>query len=292
MTIVQILVNGLLLGAFYALIGVGFSLVWGVTNILNLAHGAIALLGAYITFYMFQNWHIDPFLTIPVSFIATFLFGYALQRYVMNRIVKAQILMLLILTFGLEIFLVNFMTTFFSADFRSVTPVYAGNSLMLGDIVIPYIRLAVFGICVILCVSMGIFLDKTWRGKAIKATSLDIEAAMMTGISPAKIYALTFALGSGLAGVCGTLLTLTQSFSPNIAGGLTLRAFIVSILGGLGRIEGALIGGLLLGVLETSSSYFIGESYKNAIAFGLMVIVLIVKPSGLMGRKYYAEVKH
>lgn len=292
MIILQILINGLLLGAFYALIGIGFSLVWGVTNIINLSHGAIALLGAYLTFFLFQTFRLDPFLSIPVSFIAMFSFGYLLQRYLMNFVVKAQIFMLLILTFGLEIFLVNFMTTFFSADFRSVTPSYAGSSLVLGSIVIPYIRLAVFSICVIIAVAMALFLDKTWPGKAIKATSLDIEASMMSGINPAKIYALTFALGSGLAGVSGTLLTLTQAFSPSIAGGLTLRAFIVSILGGLGRIEGALIGGLLLGVLETFSSYLIGESYKNAIAFGLMVLVLIVKPSGLMGRKYYAEVKH
>lgn len=292
MIILQILINGLLLGGFYALIGVGFSLVWGVTNIINLAHGAIALLGAYLTFFMFQHMHVDPFLTIPVTFAALFVFGYVLQRYIMNKVVKAQIFILLILTFGLEIFLVNFMTTFFSADFRSVTPDYAGKSLVLGDIVVPYIRLGVFGICIVIAVAMGLFLDKTWTGKAIKATSLDLEAAMMTGINPAKIYAITFALGSGLAGVSGTLLTLTQAFSPNIAGGLTLRAFIVSILGGLGRIEGALVGGLVLGVLETMSSYFIGESYKNAIAFGLMVLMLVVKPSGLMGRKYYAEVKH
>lgn len=292
MIILQILVNGFLLGGFYTLIGVGFSLVWGVTNIINLAHGAIALLGAYITYYIFQYLHIDPFLSLPVSFLSTFLFGYILQRYLMNLVVKAQIFMLLILTFGLEIFLVNFMTTFFSADFKSVTPDYAGSSLVIGDIVIPYIRLGVFVCCVLVTLFMGFFLDRTWTGKAIKATSLDIEAAMMSGINPSKIYALTFAFGSGLAGLSGSLLSLTQAFSPNIAGGLTLRAFIVSILGGLGRIEGAFLGGLILGIVETMSSYVIGESYKNAIAFGLMVLMLIIKPSGLLGRKYYAEVKH
>jgi len=292
MIILQILVNGFLLGGFYTLIGVGFTLVWGVTNIINLAHGAIALLGAYITYFIFQYWHIDPFISLPVSFLSMFLFGYILQRYLMNLVVKAQIFMLLILTFGLEIFLVNFMTTFFSADFKSVTPDYAGSSLVLGDIVIPYIRLGVFMICVVVTLIMGFFLDRTWTGKAIKATSLDIEAAMMSGINPSKIYALTFAFGSGLAGLSGSLLSLTQAFSPNIAGGLTLRAFIVSILGGLGRIEGAFLGGIILGIVETMSSYVIGESYKNAIAFGLMVLMLIIKPSGLLGRKYYAEVKH
>lgn len=292
MIILQILVNGFLLGGFYTLIGVGFTLVWGVTNIINLAHGAIALLGAYITYFIFQYWHIDPFISLPVSFLSMFLFGYILQRYLMNLVVRAQIFMLLILTFGLEIFLVNFMTTFFSADFKSVTPDYAGSSLVLGDIVIPYIRLGVFMICVLVTLIMGFFLDRTWTGKAIKATSLDIEAAMMSGINPSKIYALTFAFGSGLAGLSGSLLSLTQAFSPNIAGGLTLRAFIVSILGGLGRIEGAFLGGIILGIVETMSSYVIGESYKNAIAFGLMVLMLIIKPSGLLGRKYYAEVKH
>jgi len=290
--ILQILINGILLGGFYALIGVGFSLVWGVTNIINLAHGAIALLGSYITYYMFQNLHLDPFLSLPFSFILLFIFGYLIQRYIMNYVVKAQIFMLLILTFGIEIFLVNFMTTFFSADFRSVTPTYAGSSMEFAGVVVPYIRFVVFVICLVVTIIMGLFLEKTWIGKAIRATSLDLEAAMMTGISPRKIYSLTFALGSGLAGLAGSLLSLTQAFSPNIAGGLTLRAFIVAILGGLGRVEGAFLGGVMLGIIETLSSFYIGEGYKNAIAFGLMVFMLIVKPSGLLGRKYYAEVKH
>ncbi len=290
--ILQILVNGILLGGFYALIGIGFSLVWGVTNIINLAHGAIALLGAYITYFMFQNLHVDPFLTLPVSFLVLFIFGYLVQKYLMNLVVKAQIFMLLILTFAMEIFLVNFMTTFFSADFRSVTPAYAGSSLELGGVVVPYIRLAVFLICFFVTVIMGFVLEKTWTGKAIRATSLDLEAAVMTGISPRKIYSITFGLGSAFAGLSGSLLSLTQAFSPNIAGGLTLRAFIVAILGGLGRVEGAFLGGILLGIIETLSAFYIGESYKNAIAFGLMVFMLIVKPSGLLGRKYYAEVKH
>lgn len=292
MIILQILINGILLGGFYALIGVGFSLVWGVTNIINLAHGAIALLGAYITFFLFQNYGIDPFLSLPFSFLTLFIFGYAIQRYLLNLVVKAQIFMLLILTFGIEIFLVNFMTTFFSADFRSVTPDYAGESLIIGDIVIPYIRIAVFLICTFITFVLSLFLNKTWAGKAIKATSLDIEAAMMVGINPAKIFALTFAIASGLAGVAGSLFSLTQAFSPSIAGSLTLRAFIVSILGGLGRVEGALIGGIILGIVETLSSYFIGESYKNAITLGIMVLVLVIKPTGILGKKYFAEVKH
>jgi len=288
----QIIINGILLGGFYALIGLGFSLVWGVTNIINLSHGAFALLGAYITYFMFQAFHIDPFLTLPFSFIILFIFGYLLQWYVMNYVVKAQIFMLLILTYGIEIFLVNFMTTFFSADFRSVTPTYAGSSLEIGNVIIPYIKLGVFSLCLIITITISFVLEKTWIGKAIRATSLDLEAAMMVGISPKNIYAITFAMGVGLAGLAGSLLSLTQAFSPSIASGLTLRAFIVAILGGLGRIEGAFLGGLILGIIETVSSYYIGESYKNAIAFGLMVFMLIVKPSGLLGRKYYAEVKH
>ncbi len=292
MIIVQILINGLLLGGFYAVIGVGFSLIWGVTNIINLAHGAMALLGAYITFFLFQEYGIDPFLSLPFSFLCLFIFGYILQRFLLNIVVRAQIFMLLILTFGIEIFLVNFMTTFFSADFRSITPEYAGTSFVIGDIVIPYIRLAVFAICIFVTFLLSLFLNKTWHGKAIKATSLDLDAAMMVGISPAKIYALTFAIASGIAGVAGSLLPLTQAFSPSIAGSLTLRAFTVSILGGLGRVEGALIGGILLGIAETLSSYFIGESYKNAITLGIMVLVLVIKPTGLLGKKYFAEVKH
>ncbi|MCI0469378.1 MAG: branched-chain amino acid ABC transporter permease, partial [Nitrospirae bacterium] len=169
MVLLQIIVNGLLLGAFYALIGIGFSLVWGVTNIINLAHGAIALLGAYLTYYLFQSLHLDPFASIPIVFAALFLFGYMIQMFIMNKVVKAQIFMLLVLTFGVEIFLVNFMTTFFTADFRSITTGYAGKSLVLGDIIIPYIRLAVFVICVAIAVVMGLFLERTWTGRAIKA---------------------------------------------------------------------------------------------------------------------------
>lgn len=288
----QILANGLLLGGLYVVVALGFSLVWGVMNIINLAHGAFIMLGAYVTFWLFHLWGVDPFLSIPVSMAALFAFGYLVQRYVINYVVTAQIFMLLILTFGLDIFIVNLSIAAWTADFRSVTPTYSGQSWQYGLMSIAYIRVAIVAIALLLTGALALFLRSTKLGSAIQATSLDPEAARLVGIDVRRVYAITFGIGAALAGVAGSLIATTYTISPTMGGAFTLKAFVICILGGLGSISGVILGGLVLGVAESVGAIVIGPGYQDAVSFVLMVVILIVRPAGLFGRKFFAEVRH
>lgn len=289
---VQILANGLLLGGLYVIVALGFSLVWGVMNIINLAHGAFIMLGAYVTFWLFHLWGLDPFLSLPVSMAALFALGYLVQRYVINYVVTAQIFMLLILTFGLDIFIVNLVIAAWTADFRSVTPAYSGRSWQYGLVSIAYIRLAIVALALLLTGALALFLRRTKLGRAIQATSLDREAAQLVGINTRAIYAITFGIGAALAGAAGSLVATTYTISPTMGGSLTLKAFVICILGGLGSISGVILGGLVLGVAESVGAIVIGPGYQDAVSFLLLVVILIVRPAGLFGRKFFAEVRH
>ena len=168
--IYQILSNGLLLGGLYAVVAMGFSIVWGVLNLINLAHGAFIMLGAYITFWLFELWGIDPFLSIPVSMGTLFVVAYLVQRYVINLVVKAQVFMTLILTFGLEILIMNLSTVAWTGNYRSVTTLYSGGNFEIGPIIIPSVRLAIFLIALGITAGLYFFISKTKTGNAIKAT--------------------------------------------------------------------------------------------------------------------------
>lgn len=288
----QILINGLLLGGLYVIAALGFSLVWGVMNIINLAHGAFIMLGAYITFWLFRLCGIDPFLSIPVSMLALFVLGYLIQRYVINYVVTAQIFMLLILTFGLDIFIMNLAIAAWTADFRSVTPEYSGSGWQYGLISIAYIRLAIVAVALLLTAALALFLRKTKLGSAIQATSLDREAAQLVGINIGSIYAITFGIGAALAGAAGSLVATTYTISPTMGGPLTLKAFVICILGGLGSVSGVILGGLVLGIAESVGAIVIGPGYQDAVSFLVLVVILIVRPEGLFGRKFFAEVRH
>jgi branched-chain amino acid transport system permease protein len=288
----QIIANGFLLGGLYAVVAMGFSIVWGVMNLINLAHGAFIMIGAYITFWLFQLWGIDPFLSIPVSMTLLFCIGYLIQRYVINLVVKAQVFMTLILTFGLEILIMNLSTLAWTGNYRSVTTSYSGGNIEVGFLIIPYVRLAIFLIAVIITVGLYLFMSRTKVGNAIKATSLDKEAAQLVGVNIGKTYALTFAIGGALAGAAGSLLAIISAISPYMGGPYTLKAFVICILGGLGSIVGLIIGGTVIGMAESVGTITLGPGYTDAISFIIMVIILAARPEGILGKKFFAEVKH
>ena len=285
--IIQILINGILLGGVYGLIGLGFSIVWGVTSLINLAHGSLVILGAYASFWIFQYFHIDPFVSIPIVMVGLFIIGYLMQRYIFNLAIKADVFLTLIMTFGMDVLLAQLMIVMWSADWRSIATSYQGKSLLLGSYLFPYTRLLGFFAALILTILTAYFLDKTKIGQSIKAVALDMMAARLMGVNPGKTYAITFGIGASLAGAAGSLLAVMQSFNPAVGGGITLRAFVVAILGGLGSVEGAFLGGLILGVIETFSAFYLGESFKNVVTFTLFVIILVTRPRGLLGKKYY-----
>ncbi len=283
----QILLNGILLGGLYGLTALGFSLVWGITNIINLAHGVFIVLGAYITYWMFELTGIDPFLTIPVSMLMLFLLGYIVQSSIINLIIRAPIFMTLLLTFGIEIALTNIILLTWSADYRMVTPWYSGSGISTEGIAVPYIRILTFLIAISLTVLLHLFLTKTKTGNAIRATGMDIIAAKLNGVNVSRIYSITFGIGAALAGSAGSLISVTHSFSPTIGGSLTLKSFVICVLGGLGSAGGALVGGVVLGLVESFGSVYLGSGFKDAISFAMLVLVLVVSPRGILGKEFY-----
>ena len=283
---VQLVILGLLSGGVYVAVGVGFGLVWGVLNIVNLAHGALVIIGGYVTWLLFTKLGLDPFLTLPVDAVLLFLLGYGLQRGVINRIIRAPLLFTFLLTFGLNLVIVNVLLLIFGSDFRSVTPSYSGQGLELGSVVIPYVRLMSLGAALLLAAGLAFVLNRTRIGLAINAIAADRDAAQLVGIDLRHVYAVTFGLGAACAGVAGGLIALIQAITPTAGEPYTLQAFVVVILGGLGRVSATVVGGLAFGLVEAFGQSIPGSGsvFANAIAFGLMVIVLVTRPQGLLGR--------
>ena len=283
----QQVVLGLLLGGVYVAVAVGFSLVWGILNIVNLAHGGLVVIGAYTTWWLFTQVHLDPFLTLPVDALFLFAVGYGLQRLLVNRVIRAPLFFTLLLTFGVNLVVINLLLLIFKADFRSVTPSYAGTGLDLGGVQVPYIRLASLVIALVVAGLLALLLNRTRTGFAIQAIGADRDAAQLVGIDLRHLYALTFALGAACAGVAGGLLSTIQAINPTAGEPYTLQAFVVVILGGLGRVSATVVGGLLFGLVEVMAQTQVpglGGGWSNAIAFAILVLVLVTRPQGLMGR--------
>lgn len=285
--LVQQVVLGLLIGGVYVAVAVGFSLVWGILNIVNLSHGALVMVGAYLTWLLFASKGVDPFVSLPIVVVALFAFGYALQRVLVNRVIRAPLFFTLLLTFGVNLVIVNTLLVLFKSDFRSVTPAYSGSGLGIGGVQVPYIRLAGLGVAMLVAGAVAWLLNRTRTGAAIQAVSADRDAARLVGIDLRHVYALTFAVGAACAGVAGSLISTIQAITPTAGEPYTLQAFVVVVLGGLGRVSATVIGGLVFGLVETLGQTMIpglGAGWANAIAFAILVLVLIVRPQGLLGR--------
>lgn len=285
----QATLYGLLQGGVFALVAVGFSLVWGVMNVINLAHGAFVVAGAYLAFELHAWIGIDPLASVPVVAVALFALGYVIQRSLVNLVVNAPVFITLLLTFGLELVLVNGMVMLFTANYRSIPTGYATTSLVLpGDVRLPLGRLLAALLAVGLTLALGYLMRHTRIGLAILATGMDRGAARLMGIKAAHVYALTFGLAVALAGIAGAAVGTIGTFSPADAGRFTLFSFVAAVLGGLGTMSGALYGGLLLGLAEAWGGQLLPGTLVNAVAFAVLVVVLAVRPQGLAGRSFYA----
>jgi branched-chain amino acid transport system permease protein len=286
----QVFVNWLLLGSLYAAVALGFSLVWGIMNIVNLAHGAFIIVGAYTAFWLYTQLHIDPYLGIPLTMAALFVVGWIVQYVAINRVIRAPLLVTFLLTFGLDLLITDLIQQFFSSDLRSINTAYAGNGLDIGSTHIAFDRLIAAVIAVLLTAALNYFLTRTRTGNAILATGMDRDAARLMGISIRHTYALTFAIGAALAGAAGAMLAELYPFNPSIGGTFTLRAFVIVVLGGLGTPWGVVAGGLVFGLAETVVPLIpgVGPGYDDAIAFAVLVAVLIFRPNGLLGKPFYS----
>ena len=282
--LVQVLINGVLLGGFYAIMALGLALVWGVLNIVNLAHGAFIMLGAYLSWYLYQYGGIDPFIGWPRNAAIMFAVGYAMQRGLLNLIVRAPMFNTLLITFGIEVVLTYLAQLVFTADFRTINPPYAGDNITLGSVVIPDVRLFAFVAAIVLTLAMWVFLLRTQLGRAIRATAQNLVAARLYGVEPRHLYAMTFGIGIGLAGAAGALYGVTSQINPYIGASLTAKSFAISIIGGLENPLGVIVGGLALGIIESLALLYLGATFGDVATFGVLVLVLIVRPTGLLGR--------
>jgi branched-chain amino acid transport system permease protein len=289
----QDLVNGILAGGILAVVALGFSLVWGIMNIINLAHGAFVMLGAYVTWQLFTSFHLDPFLSLPVSFVLLFALGYLIQRYLINWITRAPLLTTFLFTFGLSLLIVNVALQIWTGDTRGVTTAYSGTNFTVGGVTVPWAKVYTLIAALAITGVMQLWLTRSRTGRAIRATSMDIGAAQLTGVRVARIYAIVFGLGAGLAGVAGTLVSLSYSLNPAMGQPFLIKAFVVCVLGGLGSVQGALVGGLAYGIVEAfasqldftiGSQHISGTGLQDAVALIVLLIVLIVRPTGIMGR--------
>jgi len=282
--LLQIIVNGILLGGLYSLMALGLALVWGVLNIVNLAHGAFIMLGAYASYYLFTLLNVDPFAALPLCMLVVFACGFVLQRYVLNLIVRAPMFNTLLITFGIDVVLTYLAQIVFSADFRVVNPSYAGANFTLLGTTIPLVRALAFAMAIALTLTVWLVLGHTRLGRAVRACAQNLVAARLYGVEPRTVYALTFAMGAALAGAAGDLYGVVSQINPYIGDPLTAKSFAISIIGGLENPLGVVVGGLFLGILESLTSLYIGSTYTDVASFGVLVLVLITRPRGLLGK--------
>jgi branched-chain amino acid transport system permease protein len=286
--IIQALINGILFGAVYAMIGIGFSLVWGVMGIVNLAHGSFIMIGAYISFTLFAAYNLDPFASIPIVMIILFVLAYFVQRFLINKVVRGPSFITLTFTFGLQIFIANMCLLIWKADYRSVKLSYSSAQLLESTVItVPLVRFGIFAAAILLTILFYIFMRKTRTGIAINATALNYEGARTVGVDVNNIYAVTFALSAALAGAAGALMLPITSMNPFFGGDIINKAFVISVLGGLGSTEGALVGGMTLSLAETIGTVFLPSSAQELIGFVFFVAVLAFRPQGLLGKRFY-----
>lgn len=285
MIYLQILANGLTLGGLYACIAVGFSLVWGVLNVINLLHGTFIVLGSYVAYFAYVHLGIHPFASVVLAGALLYVIGHAVQAAAVNRVIAAPVLITLTLTFGLDLVLNNAMLVAFSADYRKINLDHPLGSVEIGPVYIPGDRLAAMALALALTGLLYRLLRDTRIGRAIVAVRMDREAAALMGVDVARINAVTFGVGAMMAGAAGALLSIVYPISPLNSSLFLGKAFVVCVLGGLGSVPGAMAGGVALGVIESFGSFWLGPEHAVTLSFGLLLVLLFVRPAGLLGKR-------
>ena len=281
----QILANGLVLGCLYACIAAGFSLVWGVLNVINLMHGSFIVLGSYLAWAAYNGLGLSPWISVLIAAPLFYGLGWLVQRGVLNRVIAAPVLVTLTLTFGLDLMLNNAMLLAFKADYRKLILEPPLGTLELASVVVPVDRLVAMALALVLTGALWLILRQSRVGRAIIAVRLDRDAALLMGVNVPSIYASAFGFGAAMAGCAGVLLALIFPISPLSSSAYLGKAFVVCVLGGLGSVPGAVLGGLVLGVVESFGAMAFGPEHAVTLSFGLLIFFLIVRPQGLIGKR-------
>jgi len=279
----QTLVAGVLKGGLYSLIGMGMSLIMGVMGIINLAHGQLMMVAMYITFMLSHYLGIDPYLSLLVSMPALFFLGMVIQKFTLNPLLEVDSILpenQVLMTVGIGMVLTEIMRFIFSSDYKSVQTSYSNATFFIGEISFSVALVIAFFIAVGFTLFMFWFLLKTDVGRSIRATAQDKDAALLMGVNSKRITIITFGLGSSLVAAAGTLLIPVYYLFPDIGGPFTRKAFVITILGGLGSTVGAIFGGVTLGLAESFGATYIGMAYDDMIGLIIFILVLLFLPGG------------
>ncbi|MFN4191134.1 MAG: branched-chain amino acid ABC transporter permease [Pseudothermotoga sp.] len=280
----QVILTGALIGSVYSLVAVGLTLVWGLMDIINFAHGDMMMISMYTVFWLYTLLKFDPFVSLPISAGITALLGVLIYKFVIKRVVNAPGLMALLATFGLSLFIRNFAQFLWSPNYRFVgESILSGKRIFLADLIIGLPQLVAALGSIVMTLLIALFIKKTKTGKAIQATAQGRDIAELMGVNTEKIYAITFALSGICVGVAGTLLSGIFPVYPEAGAMYGLLAFVIVALGGFGNIWGAFYAGILIGLTEALGGFYLGTQFKYALAFLIYLLVLQFRPKGLFG---------
>jgi branched-chain amino acid transport system permease protein len=282
----QSLVNGLLLGGLYALIGLGMSLIFGVLRVINLAHGELLMVGMYITFWLYSAFRLDPYVSVLISFPVLFVIGALLQRFLVMPLLRRQgpEENQLLLTMGIGLGITEIVRLLFTANYRTISTRFSTATVSALGLSISLSLLSAFGIALAISTGLAIVLLRTDLGRWLRATAQDRDAAALVGIDGERVSTVAFGIGAGLAGAAGSLLLPLFYLSPTVGTAFTLKAFVVTVLGGMGSVLGALVGGVTLGIAESLGAVYVSTAYRDIIGYLVFILVLSFRPAGLVGR--------
>ncbi len=283
--ITETLLWGIANGCIYILLATGLNIIFGVMKLVNFAHGQLLMIGAYVAFAVSTAVGLNAYLAIIVSMAVVALIGVATERFTFRKILGTDKLNEIFISLGLIYIFENAAVLLYGSKSKQIVGPFQGVGLAIGEIAISYDRIAAMAIVIGILVALMFMMKKTKVGLAMRATSHKSDTAMLMGINTEKIYIITFAIGAALAGAAGALYGIIFPFSPTIGALPTIKAFAIIIIGGLGSIPGAIVGGLLYGIAENTAVYFLGSIWQDAIAFALLIAVLVVRPTGIFGKK-------